>query len=109
MKVRGWWSAQRGPQLVQVASALLACGPVGGQDVGQLGSQAAGVAELAVAQDLLGHHDERVGPALPGGAGVQVLVAAGERFQGGEERFAVLGARRNRPNRLPSSSRRWVR
>ena len=69
---------------------MLAGGPVGGQDVAQLGSQAAGVAELAVPQDLFGQLDEGVGAALPGGAGVQVAVAAGQRFEGGEERFAVL-------------------
>ena len=70
---------------------VLGGGPAGGQDVVQLRAQAAGVAELAVAQDLLGEFGEGVGAALSGGAGVEVPVASGERFQGGEERFGVFG------------------
>jgi hypothetical protein len=65
-------------------------GPVGGQDVGQLRSQAAGLRQFAVPQDLLGQLDEGVGPSLPGAAAVVVAGLAGQRFQGGEQRFAVL-------------------
>jgi hypothetical protein len=70
---------------------LLTGGPVSRQDVGQLRAQAAGVGQGAVAQDLLGELDEGVGPALPGGAAVAVTRFAGQRFEGGEQRFAVLG------------------
>jgi hypothetical protein len=60
---------------------LLAGGPVGGQDVGQLRAVSTGVGQGAVSQDLLGELDEGVGAALPGGAPVTVpaLRASGSR------------------------------
>ena len=66
-------------------------GPVGGQHVAQLRTLAAGVRQVAVPQDLLTDLDEGVGAALAGAAVVPTGVAPGERLQGGEERFAVLG------------------
>jgi hypothetical protein len=49
-----------------------------------------------VPQDLLAHLDQRIGTALPGGAVVAHAVAggaaAGQRFQDGQERLAVLAA-----------------
>ena len=72
-------------------SGVLGGGPVGGQDVAELRAQAAAVGQGAVPQDLFGEVDEGVGAALPGGARVLVAGCAGERFQGGEERLAVLG------------------
>ena len=42
-------------------------------------------------QDLFGELDQGVGAALPGGAAVGVAGAAGQGFEGGEQRFAVFG------------------
>ncbi len=69
---------------------LLGGGPVRRQDVGKLRPRPTGVRQLTVAQHLLADLDQRVGAALPGGPVVTDGVAAGERFQGAQERLAVL-------------------
>jgi hypothetical protein len=58
-----------------------------------------------VSQDLFGQVDQRVGAALPGGAPVVLAGSAGQRFEGGQQRLAVLGGEaepsEQAPVRLP--------
>jgi hypothetical protein len=88
-KDAGRCSGQRA-QAGQLAPLLLAGGPVGGQHVGQLRPVPTGGGQVAEPEQLLGHLDERVGPAHPGGAVVVVALPAGERLQDGQDRLAVL-------------------
>ena len=54
-----------------------------------------------MAQDLLADVDEGVGAALPGGAAVSIARFAGERFEGGEQRFAVFGGQAEPAGQAP--------
>lgn len=81
----------RGAELVEEGGCGAAGGPVGGDDVGQLGALAAGVGEVHPGCGAGEDVDEGVGAALAGAAGVVQALSAGEWFEDGEDGFGVLG------------------